>query len=93
MHVTIRSYSGAALADVLATREDEIRQVIKAIDGFQASYVLRTTDGNTVSISVFDDQAGAEESTRVAAAWVAENLADLAVSPPRVTTGEVAFSF
>ena len=93
MYATIRSYSGTALADALATRQDEIRQLLETIDGFRAYYVLRTTDGNTVSISVFDDPAGAEESTRVAAAWVGENLADLGLSPPQVTTGEVAFSF
>jgi hypothetical protein len=93
MYTTIRSYSGSELADALATREDDIRQVIGTIAGFRAYYLVRTTDGNAVTISVFDDQAGAEESTRAAAAWVGENLADLAISPPQVTTGEVTFSF
>jgi hypothetical protein len=88
-----RSYSGSELADALASSESEIRQIVGAIDGFKAYYLVRTTDGNVVTISVFDDQAGAEESTRVAAGWVSENLADLSVSPPQVTTGEVAFSF
>ena len=92
MYATIRSYSGSGLADALATRESDIRQVITTIDGFRAYYLVRTTDGNAVTISVFDGQAGAEESTRAAAAWVGENLADLAVSLPQVTTGEVAFS-
>ena len=93
MYVTIRSYSGSELADALATHESDIRQVIEAIDGFRAYYLVRTTDGNAVTISVFDDQAGAEASTSAAAAWVGENLGDLASSPPQVTTGEVAFSF
>jgi hypothetical protein len=93
MYVTIRSYSGSELADALATRESEIRQILGAIDGFKAYYLVRTTDGNAVTISVFDDQAGAEESTRAAAAWLGENVPDLAISPPQVTTGEVAFSF
>jgi hypothetical protein len=30
---------------------------------------------------------------RAAAAWLGANLADLSISPPQVTTGEVAFSF
>jgi heme-degrading monooxygenase HmoA len=93
VYATIRSYSGTALADALATRQDEIRPVLETIDGFRAYYLLRTTDDKTVSISVYDDQAGAEESTRAAAAWVGENLADLGLSAPQVTTGEVAFSF
>jgi heme-degrading monooxygenase HmoA len=92
MYATIRSYSGQELADALATREDDIRQVISTIDGFRAYYLVRTTGGNAVTVSIFDDQAGTEESTRAAAAWVAENMAGLAPSPPQVTTGEVVFS-
>ena len=93
MYTTIRSYSGSELADVLATRESDIREAIWAIAGFQAYYLIRTTDGDAVTVSVFDDQAGAEESTREAAAWIKENLADMSVSPPQVTSGEVVFSF
>jgi hypothetical protein len=78
---------------VLAARESEIRDVIAELDGFRAYYLLRTTDGNAVSISVFDDQSGAEESTRSAAAWIKENLADMSISPPQVTSGEVVLSF
>ncbi len=92
MYATLRYYTGHALADALATRESDVRQVIAGIDGFRAYYLVRTADDSTVTVSVFDDQAGAEESTRAAAAWVAENLADLNVSPPRVTGGEVVFS-
>jgi heme-degrading monooxygenase HmoA len=93
MFVTIRSYSGSELADVLAARESEIRDVIAELDGFRAYYLLRTTDGNAVSISVFDNQGGADESTRTAAAWIKENLADMSLSPPQVTSGEVVLSF
>ncbi len=93
MYATIRSYSGGSdFADALVDHESDVRQLITQIDGFRAYYLIRTSDGAT-TISVFDDQAGAEESTRAASAWVAENLADLSVSPPQVTTGEVAFSF
>jgi heme-degrading monooxygenase HmoA len=93
MYVTTRSYSGSELADELADRESEIRDAIAEIDGFRAYYLVRTTDGNAVSISVFDDQAGADESTRAAAAWIKENLADMSLSPPQVTSGEVVLSF
>jgi hypothetical protein len=93
MYVTIRIYSGSELTDALVSRESDIRKLIGSIAGFQAYYLVRTAGGNAATISVFDDQSGAEESTSVAAAWLAENLADLAVTPPQVTTGEVAFSF
>ena len=51
MYATIRSYSGQALADALATRESDIRQVIATIAGFHAYYLVRTTDGNAVTIT------------------------------------------
>ena len=93
MHATIRNYSGGgALADALVEHEDEIRSLLTAIDGFRAYYVVRDPDGAT-TVSVFDEAAGAEESTRQAAAWVGENLGGLGLAPPQVTTGEVLLSF
>jgi heme-degrading monooxygenase HmoA len=94
VYATIRSYSaGEEFVDALVARQSEVRSVISPIAGFRAYYLLRSTEGEAVSISVFDDEAGAEESTRAAAAWVADNLPDLHVSPPQVTAGEVAFGF
>ena len=93
MYATIRIYSvGSGFADALVEHEGEVRQLISEIDGFKAYYLLKTADG-TASISVFDDEAGASESTRVAAAWVGENLPQFAGTPPQVTTGDVVISF
>jgi len=92
MYVTIRSYSGGDLADVLVERENDVRGIIGSIDGFQSYYAVRT-GGGTTTISVFDDQAGAEASTAAAAAWISENLPDASFGAPHVTTGEVAVSF
>jgi hypothetical protein len=92
MYVTIRSYSGDGLADVLVEREDEIRGVISSIEGFQSYYALRT-GGGTTTISIFDDRTGAEASTAAAAGWISENLPDASFGAPQVTTGEVAVSF
>ncbi len=93
MHATIRSFSGGNLADALAGRESDVRQVIETIDGFRAYYLVRTSSGDTLTISVFDDATGGEESTRRAVEWIRENLADLSIGPPQVTSGEVIFSF
>jgi hypothetical protein len=92
MYVTIRSYSGGDLANVLVERQDEVKGVIASIDGFHSYYALRTADGTT-SISVFDDEAGANASTEAAAGWIAENLPDASFGAPQVTGGEVAVSF
>jgi hypothetical protein len=46
-----------------------------------------------MSVSVYDDKTGVEESSRAAAAWIGENLQDLSVSPPQVTAGEAVIDF
>jgi hypothetical protein len=89
----IRAYAGnSELADRLAEREGEVRQLIGGINGFKAYYLLKLTEG-TSTISVFEDKEGAEESSRVAAAWLAENLPDLNVAAPYITAGEVSMAF
>ena len=93
MYASIRAYSGNRdLADTLAEREEDVRQVVGGIKGFKAYYLLKIAEGTT-TISVFEDQAGAEESNRAAAAWLAENLPDLDVAAPYVTAGEVLLAF
>ncbi|MEV7525388.1 hypothetical protein [Streptomyces sp. NPDC091371] len=42
-----------------------------------------------VSTSVFEDQAGAEESVKRAADFVRENLASLLPNRPQITAGRV----
>ncbi|HZO62472.1 MAG TPA: hypothetical protein VFB35_05770 [Gaiellaceae bacterium] len=93
MYATVRTYSGGSeFVDALVARQDDIRSVITAIDGFRAYYLVRTAGGAT-TISVFANQDGAQESTSAAAAWVAANIPDVSPGPPQVTGGEVALSF
>ena len=90
MYATVRNYAGPeGFADELVKRQDEVKGLIQGISGFQAYFLIKTTGGGAVSVSVYDDQAGAEESTRQAADWVRTNLPDLGVSPPQVSSGEV----
>ena len=93
MYATIRSYAGnQGLADALVENESAVKGIVSGIDGFKAYYLLKTADG-AASISVFDDEAGATESTRAAGEWVRENLPDHAGTPPQVTSGEVVIDF
>ncbi len=93
MYATMRYYHGnSALADALVENADAVKSLIGGIDGFEAYYLIRIADGSTVSVSVFGSESGAEESNRVAADWLAENLPDLAASPPMVSAGEVLLS-
>jgi hypothetical protein len=93
VHATIRTFEGSPeFADTLVEHEDDVRRVIEELDGFGAYYLIKTGDA-TVSVSVFEDQTGAEESTRAAGAWVAENLGDQPIPEPKISTGEVVISF
>ncbi|HEU5363611.1 MAG TPA: hypothetical protein VFU56_09735 [Gaiellaceae bacterium] len=90
MYAVIRAYTGnSELADALVEHQEEVRQLIGGISGFKAYYVLRLDEG-TSTVSVFENQEGAEESSRAAAGWLRENLAELNVQAPYVTAGEVA---
>ena len=94
MHVTTRHYAGnSELVDALVEREDDVRGVVTTIDGFQAYYLVRTGDGDALTISVFDDEAGGEQSVAAARDWIAENLPDMNVSPPTVMAGDALLVF
>jgi hypothetical protein len=93
MYAVIRAYAGnAKLADKLVEHEGDVRQVIGGIEGFKAYYLLKLAEG-TSTISVFENEEGAEESSRAAATWLAENLPGLNVAAPYVTAGEVLLAF
>jgi heme-degrading monooxygenase HmoA len=92
MYATIRNYAGnSEIADALIENEDEVKRLISEIDGFKAYYLVRTADG-AASVTVYDSESGAQESNRVAAAWLGENLPDLSGAAPQVSAGEVIIS-
>jgi Antibiotic biosynthesis monooxygenase len=92
MYAVVRTYRARAeLADVLVASAGDVKRVISAIPGFRAYYLVRTAEG-AVSFSVFDDQAGAEESTTAAARWISENLPAIGGVSPQITGGEVVSS-
>ena len=93
MYVTLRWYAGAAaLADAMSAKSGEVEKLIRGVPGFVAYYALRDGD-NVTSITVCEDKAGTDESTRRAAAWVKENVKQGAVSPPRISEGKPFITF
>ena len=92
MHAVIRHYKGnSQLFDELERRTDEVEALIRGVAGFVSYYLVRTEDGGGFSVSVFEDKTGTDESTRVAADWVRQNVAQAAGSPPQVIEGRVVF--
>ena len=91
MYATIRKYeTNAGAAAEIARRVDEgFLPIISKATGFFAYFALDTGNDTVASISVFQDKAGADESNRMAADWVNENIASLFASPAEITDGEV----
>jgi hypothetical protein len=92
MYATIRRYKNArALSDAMSSKKDEVKQVISGVPGFVSYYAIREGDTMT-SVSVYNDKAGSDESTRRAREWVAENVKS-AVGAPEISGGEVFLNF
>ena len=92
MHVTMRWYQGAkALGDAMAAKTDEVKKLITTVPGFIAYYAIRNGDTVT-SVTVCQDKAGTDESTKRAAAWVKENVKG-SINPPGINEGDTFISF
>jgi hypothetical protein len=81
MYVVIRSYSGEAASeifDLIEQRIDEVRELLTDVPGF-VSYTACRDHGGGTAVTVCQDKQGTDESTKVAAQWVLENIS---VTPP-----------
>jgi len=91
MYAVVRTYSGAGasrLFDVLEQRKSDVEAVIREVPGLTSYTLLRSGDGG-VSVTVCEDQAGAEQSMKVAREWIQKNAPDTGASAPAVTQGTV----
>ena len=94
VYVVIRSYSGQGateLFDLLEQREGDVRELIGGVPGF-VTYAAFRTDQGGATVTVCQDKAGTDESSRRAAGWVQEN-ATTAVDPPTTTEGSTVIQF
>jgi hypothetical protein len=87
----VRRHEGVNDRDEVAKRVREgFVPLISEHRGFVAYYHGDASEEGVIfSISVFEDQADAEDSNRLAADFVKENLAELMPNPPMTTTGHV----
>ena len=93
-HVVVRRWSGAAqLIGEMERRKDEVERLIRQAPGFGAYYAVRTGSDGLVSITVCDDKAGTDESSRLAREWVQQNVPGLTMGAPEVTDGEAFIEF
>jgi hypothetical protein len=91
MWAPVRRYEGVNDPDEVTKRVREgFIPLISDHEGFVAYYFVDDSDEGVVfSTSVFEDQAAEEDSNRLAADFVRENLAELLPNPPAITAGRV----
>lgn len=90
MYAAVRQYrSKPGQADQLAERVKELVPVISGVPGFMGYYVIYAPDDIVTAISIFNRVEEAEESNRLALAWVADNLAEYFAGEASATAGPV----
>lgn len=90
MYAVVRRYEGVTDPAESGRRvNDGFVPLLRQVPGFVAYYWVDAGGGTMVSTSVFEDQAGAEESVRRAAEFVRGGLASLLPNPPQITAGPV----
>jgi hypothetical protein len=93
MYAVVRRYNGVTDPEEAGRRvQEEFVRILREVPGFVAYYWVDAGDGVMLSTSVFQDEAGEEESTSRAAEYVRANLESLLPNPPQVTAGHVVAS-
>jgi hypothetical protein len=93
MYATIRRYEASdksRTTEIVQKAHDSLLPRLSEMPGFNGYYLIEAGNGVFSSVSIFDTEAHAEESTRAASSWVREEKLETALtSPPKVTTGKV----
>jgi len=94
MYAVVRTYSGqgaAELFDLLGQREEDVKALMTGVPGFVSYTAVRSGEGG-VAVTVCEEKAGTDESSRRAAEWVKENV-NATVDPPAITEGGAVLHF
>ena len=99
MYGTIRRYElknlskpAEAFSGLKQRLEQKFVHTLQNIRGFHGYYVLTSNDRELVTISIFEDRTGVQESTRRAAEFVKSDPLKDNLSSPDVTEGELLLS-
>ena len=89
MYTVIRTYQDVVDTTEVARRAvEEFAPQLRDQPGFQGYWAVDAGDGVLATITVYENEEAALESTAAAATWVQENIPNLVPSPPRVTAGQ-----
>jgi hypothetical protein len=93
MFATIRRYESVdqSRTDELVKKVDEtLLPRLSKLPGFAGYQLIKGGDGVITSVGFFDTSAQADESTKVASAWVRDEKLEKALpNAPRISGGEI----
>jgi hypothetical protein len=91
MYASVRKYRVTDSAQIARRIQEDFLSRVREVPGFAGYYVVGDGSGVLVTVTLADDQAGAEASADTAAGWIRENddIAALIDGSPDVTNGEV----
>lgn len=91
MYAVVRTYSGPGakeLFDLLEKRKAEVEAVMRSVPGLVSYTLVRSQEGG-MAVTVCEDTAGTDESTRLAKEWIQEHASELGPELPTVEVGSV----
>jgi len=89
MYASIRRYRTSEPEEIRRLVEVGFLPLLRTQPGFVSYTLIHAGNGMMVSVSVFETREGADASNRMAAEWVARNVAPLVQGRPDITQGEV----
>jgi hypothetical protein len=93
MFATIRRYEAidqARTSELVKRADETLVPSLSELPGFSGYYLIEAGNGVMSSIGLFDTEAHADESTRLASNWVRDQKLETALpNPPKITSGEV----
>jgi hypothetical protein len=94
MYASLRYYGVNDAETVTRNVNEEFLDILREVPGFSAYQLVDLGDGTMVSITLTDDEAGADASTERAAEWLGgnEEMQNAVKGPPRVVSGEITAS-
>ena len=95
MYVVVRSYSGqgaSELFDVLGRSEEDVKPLVSSVPGFVSYAAFRSGDGG-MTVTICQDKAGTDESSRRAAKWGTENVSTTGGPPVVIMEGSTVLLF
>jgi heme-degrading monooxygenase HmoA len=93
MFAAIRYYQAdpPSIDEVVRRVQNDFVPLVRDTRGFVSYFILIPSEreDEIVSVSVFEDREGAQESNRKAADWVEQNLSELLRPAPEFADGRV----